>query len=214
MKMLTQDLRIAEVSRDRTLFDIDRTRVSAPFSGIVVSRSMNTGEYTETGSALLRLVDTQSLEVTVSAPMRVARYNQPGTQVQIEAEDNIILTAIRGVVPVGDPRSRMMELRLQLQAGSWFIGEAVTVDLADGQAQNSLMVPRDALVLRGEQTFIYSVSSDNKATKIPVTTGAGHGSIIAVQGNLAVGDPVIIRGAERLSDGQEVKVIQQHLAAH
>jgi len=212
-EMLRQDLHIAEVNRDRTLYDIDRTRVTAPFAGIVVSRAMTTGEYTQTGSALVRLVDTQSLEISVNAPLRVARYNQPGTRVQVETEENRMLTAIRGVIPVGDPRSRMMELRLQLQPGDGFIGEAVTVELPDGKAELSLSIPRDALVLRSEQVFVYSISEDNKAVKIPVITGAGRGSRIAIQGNLKTGDSVVIRGAERLREGQEVRVIEQQLAA-
>ncbi len=212
MEMLTQDLNIAEVNRDRTLYDIDRTRVVAPFAGIVVSREMDAGEYTQTGSTLLRLVDTSSLEISVNAPLRVARYNQPGNKVQVETDGGQLMTAIRGVVPVGDSRSRMMELRLKLQAGGGFIGEAVTVELPDGDAENSLSVPRDALVLRNEQVYVYGVSEENTAVKIPVTAGAGRGSKIAVTGKLKVGDSVVIRGAERLRDGQAVKVIQTNIA--
>ena len=213
LQMLTQDLRIAEVNRDRTLYDIDRTQVAAPFAGIVVSREMSTGEYTQAGAGLLRLVDTQSLEISVNAPLRVARYNQAGSSVQVETDEFQILAAIRSVIPVGDPRSRMMELRLQLQAGNWFIGEAVTVELPDGQAETGLSVPRDALVLRNEQIFVYSVDEESKAVKIPVIAGAGRGSQIAIEGDLKVGDSVVIRGAERLSEGQGVKVMENHLAA-
>ncbi len=212
LEMLVQDLNIAEVNRDRTLYDIDRTRVLAPFAGIVVSREMDTGEYTQTGSALLRLVDTNSLEVSVNAPLRVARYNQPGSRVQVEINDKQLLTAVRGVVPVGDSRSRMMELRLQLKSGAGFIGEAVTVELPDGAPENALSVPRDALVLRNEQVYVYGVSEENTAVKIPVIAGAGRGARIAVQGNLKAGDSVVIRGAERLRDGQAVKVIQTNIA--
>jgi len=214
LAMLIQELRIAEVNRDLTLYDIERTRVTAPFPGIVVSRSMQSGEYTQSGTELLRLVDTQSLEISVSAPMRAARFNQPGAEVQVDSRSQQMLTAIRGIVPVGDTRSRMMEIRLNLQAGQGFIGEAVTVELPDSQPHDSLSVPRDALVLRSDEVFVFSVSRDNKAVKIPVTPGAGRGTEVAIEGHLAVGDPVVVRGAERLRDGQEVKVTQHHLAAY
>jgi len=211
-EMLLQDRAIAQVNRDRTLYDLERTKVSAPFSGIVVSREMTVGEYTAPGSALVRLVDTGALEISVNAPLRVARYNQSGTQVQIEANDKQLLTAIRSVIPVGDSRSRMMEVRIELKVGSWHIGEAVTVDLADGNRELSLSVPRDALVLRNNQVFVYTVSADNTAVKVPVTTGSGRGANIAITGDLFAGDPVVVRGAERLQDGQAVKVIRHHLA--
>jgi RND family efflux transporter MFP subunit len=211
-QMLVQDRTIAQVNRDRTLYDLKRTKVTAPFSGIVVSREMTIGEYTAPGAALIRLVDTNALEISVNAPLRIARHNPAGTEVQIEADDRQLLTAIRSVIPVGDARSRMMEVRIQLQAGNWYIGEAVTVDLADGERQLSLSVPRDALVLRNDQVFVYTVSADNTAVKVPVTAGSGRGSNIAISGDLFVGDPVVVRGAERLRDGQAVKVIRHHLA--
>jgi RND family efflux transporter MFP subunit len=75
LQMLLQEQRIAEVARDRTVYDLGRTRVAAPFSGVIVSREADIGEYTEPGDPLLRLVDTESLEISLSAPMRAARYN-------------------------------------------------------------------------------------------------------------------------------------------
>ncbi len=213
LQMLTQELRIAEVGRDRTRYDIERSRVTAPFSGVVASRAMSIGEYTAVGAPLLRLVDTAALEISVSAPLRVAPFNHPGDPLQIEADGRTVTSAIRGAVPVGDERSRMMELRLEAAVGEWYIGQAVTVEVPEGALQQGLAVPRDALVLRDEQVFVYTVSPENRAVKVPVVTGAGRGSRIAVDADLEPGAPVVIRGAERLREGQTLKVIQHHLAA-
>ncbi|MDH3994335.1 MAG: efflux RND transporter periplasmic adaptor subunit, partial [Gammaproteobacteria bacterium] len=54
---------------------------------------------------------------------------------------------------------------------------------------------------------------DNTAIKVPVITGSGNGTKIAVEGLLKPGDLVVVRGAERLRDGQSVKVSQAHVAA-
>jgi RND family efflux transporter MFP subunit len=211
--MLTQELRIAEVSRDRTRYDLERSRVVAPFSGIVASRAMGAGEYTTVGTPLLRLVDTAALEISVSAPLRVAPFNPVGTEVQVEGEGRVGMTTIRGVVPVGDNRSHMMELRLHADAGAWYIGEAVTVQLPEGAGEYGLAVPRDALVLRDKQVFVYTISTDNTALKVPVTTGPGRGTLIAIDGDLQAGAPVVIRGGERLQEGQPVRIIRHHIAA-
>lgn len=212
LEMLIQEQRIAEVNRERTLYDLERSRVRAPYDGVVVSREMSAGEYTEPGLALVRLVDTLTLEISVNAPLRVARYVQPGADVQVESNDIQLLAKVRGVVPVGDARSRMMELRLELEPGHWHIGEAVTVELPDGESQAALSVPRDALVLRNDEVYLFTVSPEKKAVKIPVTTGAGRGSRISILADLEVGDAVVVRGAERLQEGQRVKVTQHHLA--
>jgi RND family efflux transporter MFP subunit len=207
LQMLEQTLRIAEVDRDRTVYDLGRARVRAPFTGVIASRETSAGEYTEPGDPLLRLVDTQALEISVNAPLRTARYNSPGSLLQVEGNGRHLNAEIRAIVPVGDSLSRMLELRLTLEPGHWYIGEAVTVELPDGAGDTTLNVPRDALVLRDEEVFVYTLSADNKAVKVPVITGAGHNGTIAVHGKLAPGAPVVVRGAERLRDGQAVKVI-------
>ena len=213
LEMLRQEKRIAEVDRDRTEYDLDRSKVTAPFAGVVASRTMTLGEYTSAGTALIRLVDTDALEISVNAPLRVAHYNSAGVEVQIEADDRQTLVPIRGIVPVGDPTSRMLELRLSVPGGEWLIGEAVTVEIPDSQPKSMLTVPRDALVLRDNETFIYTVSGDTTALKVPVIAGPGRGSNIAIEARINAGDPVIIRGAENLRDGQALKIIQHHIAA-
>lgn len=212
LQMLEQELRIAEVGRDRTVYDLGRARVRAPFTGIIASRQADVGEYTEPGDPLLRLVDTQALEISVNAPLRAARYNVPGSLLQVEAGGRREAAEVRAIVPVGDSLSRMMELRLTLQPGHWYIGEAVTVELQDGSSESTLNVPRDALVLRDDEVFVYALSADNKAIKVPVTTGAGRGAAIAVNGDLVPGTLVVVRGAERLHDGQAVKVVDSAVA--
>jgi len=213
LEMLRQERTSAEVALDRSRYHLERSRVPAPFAGVVVARSAAEGEYLQTGAPLLRLVDTDTLEVSVNAPLRVARHNQAGETVLVENGDSRNEARIRSLVPVGDARSRMMELRLALDNSPWLIGEAVTVELPESERESALRVPRDALVLRDNEVFVYTVGEDNTAHKVPVTPGAGRGNSIAISGALQVGDPVVVRGAERLREGQAVRVIQHHLAA-
>lgn len=214
LAMLIQEQRIAEVGLERTRYNLGRAEVKAPFPGVVVSRELFTGEYTTPGTALVRLVDTQTVEISVNAPLKIARYNSPGSEVQVDGNGIRSLSAIRGMVPVGDDRSRMMELRLSVNPGQWMIGEAVTVELPDNAATTAITIPRDALVLRDHEVFVYTVSDENTAVKVSVKTLAGRGSQIAVEGDLHAGDSVVIRGGERLKEGQALKVVSQGLAAN
>lgn len=214
LEMLMQEQRIAEVALDRTRYNLERTEVKAPFPGVVASRELYTGEYTTPGAALVRLVDTLTVEISVNAPLRIARYNDIGSEVHVETNGEKSVSAIRGMVPVGDERSHMMELRLSVEPGPWMIGEAVTVELPDKAATIALSIPRDALMLRDHDVFVYTVSDENTAVKVPVKTLAGRGSNIAVEGNLIPGDSVVIRGGERLKEGQALKVISAELAVN
>lgn len=211
--MLQEELRMATIARDRTHYDIERSEVKAPFSGIVVSREANIGEYTGPGQQLLRLVNTDLLEISAMAPLRIARHSEHGQKVVVTGDEQQFVTPIRKLVPVADEASHMMEIRVSVTQGKWFIGEAVTVELPDGASAKELTVPRDALVLRNNAVYVFTVDENNVARKTMVVAGTGTGDLIAITGNLAEGDRVIVRGAERLTDGQTVRIIKRNVAS-
>jgi hypothetical protein len=64
---------------------------------------------------------------------------------------------------------------------------------------------RDALVLRKSGTYIYQLNQDNEAQQVKVETGVGMGSRIEVFGQVDPTQLVVVRGAERLKQGQKVR---------
>ncbi len=211
--MLKQDMETASVAIDRTLYDIERTRIVAPFDGVVVERMQQPGEYLSEASEVVRLVNLDELEIRVQAPLNVARHVNAGDRVEVRGAADSIHTEVRTIVPVGDDNSRMLQLRLYLQDSDWIIGEAVRIALSNGQAVKTRTVPRDALILREGDTYLYIVDKDNRARRVQVSSAGGSGSYVAITGNVADGDTVIIRGGERLQDGALVKVVNSEIAA-
>ncbi len=218
-EMLAQQLVAAEVRRDRTLYDIERSHIRAPFDGVVVERLLQPGEYIDTGNVVVRLVNLNDIEVKVQAPVSVSRFVDEGSVVNVKNDSVSVATRVRRLVPVGDERSRMLEVRVGLERGGWVIGEAVRVELANGAAAKRLTVPRDALILRDREMYVYKVSAAENseqsiARRIAVTAGAGAGDYIAVNGDLRDGDTVVVRGGERLRDGQTVEVVKADWVAN
>ena len=212
--MLMQELEAARVSIDRSLYDIERTRIAAPFAGVVVERMQQPGEYLARADEVVRLVNTEELEIRVQAPLKVARHVKAGDRVEVKGPDAIIQTMVRTIVPVGDDNSRMLQLRLQLEDSDWIIGEALRIALSNGRAVKTLTVPRDALVLRDGETYLFTINKEKLAKRINVVSGEGSGTHVSVDGDISEGDEVVIRGAERLRDGSLVKIIKAEIAAH
>jgi multidrug efflux pump subunit AcrA (membrane-fusion protein) len=86
-------------------------------------------------------------------------------------------------------------------------GQFVEVALPLKSSSNVLYVPRDAVVLRSEGSYVFRIGSDNVATRVSVILGEGQGSLVSVLGKLQAGDKVAIRGIERLEDGQLVNPV-------
>jgi len=215
-QVLQNELTQAEVALQRRNYDLERAQVRAPFDGVVVSREMAAGEYAGVGRPLLRLVNTNAAEISVTAPLRLARYSEAGDRVKISNGSSSSSARVRSLIAVGDLRSHMMELRLSPTTnsgdGSLLIGEAVTVNLPASSRKSQTTISRDALVLRDRSNFVYLVNADLTAQRVDVELGAGIGDRIAVTGAIEPGDRVIIRGAERLRDGQKVTPLDQRIS--
>ena len=100
----------------------------------------------------------------------------------------------------------MFEVCIAAQDPAWVIGSPVRVALPNSDLRQLVAVPRDALVLRGSETFVLRVTPDNVVEKIRVDTGIGLESMVEVIGDVSGGDRLVTRGAERLQQGQSVVV--------
>jgi predicted N-formylglutamate amidohydrolase len=103
----------------------------------------------------------------------------------------------------------MIEVRVELDEPGWVIGAAVRVALPESEPVPVVAVPRDALILRQNATYVYRVKDDSTVEQVAVSTGIGNGRMIEVRGDLAAGDHVVIRGGERLRPGQAVAVAER-----
>lgn len=206
IEMARQDIVRAKIQHEQTSYEIERTRITAPFDGRVIERHASLGEFISPGGAIVRLVDTTHVEVRAQAPVSVARYLDDGMAVAIRDDRGTSPSTIRSVVGVGDERSRMVEVRIALAGDDWIIGSAVRVELPQSEPTMVVAVPRDALILRENETYLYKVNADNTVEQVPVRTGIGNGPLIEVRGNIVDGDRVVIRGGERLRPGQSVVI--------
>lgn len=203
---LGAQLRQAEVRVRSVQYEIDQTVVHAPFPGVVTERMVQRGEYVAAGAAIAHLVDTSNLEARVQAPLALAVALRPGMELEVRAGAASARGQVRAIVPVGEERSRQFELRLSLDGAALLVGSAVEVALPEREARDAVAVPRDALVTRNEGSHVVRVTADGSSERIEVRTGASDADLVAVEGALQPGDRVVIRGGERLSEGQKVQV--------
>jgi len=206
LAMAEQELEQARVARDRARLELARTAIRAPFAGQVAERLRTTGEFVAVGEPLVRLVDTLNVEVVARAPLAAASSLARGQTVRVLDDARELSSKIRSVVPVGDERSRMLEVRVALSQEAWPIGAAVRVELPSGPAHRAVTVPRDAVVLRQGEAYVFRIGADARAERVSVKTGAGRTDRVEVAGNIAPGDRIVVRGAERLQPGQRVAI--------
>jgi RND family efflux transporter MFP subunit len=208
------DVTVAQARLDKTKQNLAYTQLKAPFSGIVTQRIANLGEYVENGSAIIRLVETANSEASVFAPIVAFQFLKEAKQLSVQSPLGSGYAMIKAIVPVANVRSHLMEVRLDMSTFDWPIGLAFKAQVANGLSEMLLAVPRDALVLRRDGASVFRVNKSDEdvtAEKIPVALGVGMGGLVAVTStdsnkSIQAGDLIIIRGAERLKDGQSVAI--------
>jgi len=218
------ELEQTQASRDLALSDAKLTRVRirqiddqirradirAPFTGVVTERVRRVGEDVSRGDVLAQMTDVRNLEVRAFVPLKHLPRTVVGDTLDVFATDSRYSGSIRSLVPTGDVRSQTFEAHIDLPPGAsdtWTVGQLVSVGIPIRSGEASLAIPRDALVLRQDGSFVFRINSDNTAQRIRVEIGDSHGELIAVAGPLAEGERVAVRGAENLRDGSEVRVL-------
>jgi RND family efflux transporter MFP subunit len=210
----TGDVAASQARLDKIKQDLAYTKLKAPFSGIVAQRIASLGEFVNNGSAIVRLVETANSEATIFAPIVAYQFLKGEKNLSVESPLGSGKASIKTLVPVADARSHLMEVRLDMSTFDWPIGLNVKAKVANGPSELLLAVPRDALVLRRDGASVFRINKDEKgakAEKISVSVGVGMDNLVAVSSTssdiqLKDGDLVVIRGAERLQNGQSVAI--------
>ena len=201
------DLAVARARLEQNEDQLARTKILAPYDGIVVERLMTPGERVIEGSNVVRLVDHDHLEVIARAPLEYYRFVERGQLLGIRAGSQQARAVVRTVVAVGDENTHQFELRLDLDGNPFPVGQTLRISIPTSDSREVLTVPRDALVLRPEGQSVFVIDANNEAQQISVTVGVGQGERIEVRGDVSPGDKVVIRGNERLQPGQAVSVM-------
>jgi RND family efflux transporter MFP subunit len=208
-----QEVRRTQAEIDLIKDKIGKKTVPAAFSGFVAHKHTEIGEWLPVGGPVITLVDLRRIRLVVDVPERYA--------VQLSPRDEVMVTVpslaedpfpghIYAVLPQGDPEARTIPVHVRLANPELRIrsGMEARVTFRLGDKTEALLVPKDAVLTAGGNTMVYVVA-EGRARPIPVDVIGYQDGLAAVSGSLAPGDPVVIRGNERLRPGQSVEIIQR-----
>jgi len=189
-------------------YELERSKITAPFSGVVIEVNTIPGAFIQAGTPVVRLLDTGSFEVQASVPSRYVASLAPGQQMRATLETGDALTLeLRAILPIENMSARTRAVRFTAPGLGQFdniaAGQSMTVEIPVGAAREVLSVPKDALVqARGGWTVF--VAAEGKAQPRTVEIGVALGGRYEVLNGLSPGDLVVVRGNERLRPGQDI----------
>lgn len=85
-------------------------------------------------------------------------------------------------------------------------GTTADVKIITYENKNAIVVPRNLVGAEGSKKFVY-LAEGNKAKKQYITIGEANGIDYEITNGLKAGDPLIVKGLGRITDGTKIKVV-------
>ena len=181
-------------------------RITAPFDGRVIRRSVEPGSLVSPGMELFVVEDTSryQLEATLPAAGMASVKKNTAVRVQLDGFGEKSVTGKVSEMEAGaDPESHTWKVRIDLPkdagAKSGMFGRAFFIQ---GEKQ-ALTLPREAVVSRGQLQGIYVVGEGNQLQWRVVTTGKVIGDQMEVLAGLNDGEMVVLNPEAQELDGRK-----------
>ena len=185
--------------------------VKAPILGIIQTRTVQTGQYVQTGTVLATLVRRDPLLLRFRVPERDAARIKPGQEARFRVrEDSREFTAkVVHVAESADDVSRLVDITANIDDPSDRTlrpGSFAEISVPVASASEAPVIPVSA-VRPSERGFLAYVVESDKAVERILTLGmrSADGRVEVLSG-LKGGESLVIRGAEALSNGVSVRI--------
>ena len=191
---------------DRLYLQKEKMVIRAPFGGLVLKREVEKGEWVNAGSTVAVVADDREVDIIVDLPERLIGFLQKGREISIRSADQSFTGKFVALVPKGDIATRTFSIKIRMKNKAGLIeGMEARASLPSGPKLSSLLVPRDAVIKQFGQQVVF-LAVDGKAKMVPVQVNGYQAMQVAVSGSdLAVGQQVVVKGNERIRDGQPIR---------
>ncbi len=208
--------RVADIDYERARAAVDRaeagvnevkvyngfTRVTSPVSGIVTEKKTDVGSMAVPGVPLMTVEDNSSYRIEINADEGLTGKIKPGmdADVRLDSLNTTVTGRVTEVVPSVDPMSRSFLVKIGLKADGLRNGLYGRVSIPVGKKE-ALLVPKGAVVDRGQLSGVYVVGKDSVITYRLVKTGRPYGEKVEVLTGLSPEEKVVVEGVDKAVDG-------------
>ncbi len=191
---------------------LERTRITAPFAGVVSQRLAEPGDALSPGTHLLTLIDPAQLEAELPVSDRLLPRLRVGQPVALRIDGlgaQVHEGHIARIHPEVDPETLKgtVTVRLDAPPQGAHPGQLARAELRLRDPP-ALRIPLAGLRRDAEGTWVWRVTADQIAERVPVQAGPLVGDEIVIRAGLSPGDRIVVRGFVRLRQGRKVDVVE------
>lgn len=202
-----------QAQRDELIAELEKTEISAPFSGVIGFKNVSQGSYVTTNTPITTLQKIDPIRVDFSVPERFRNQISTGQTIEFKVDgvEEWVEGQIYAIQPRVDRESRTIGLRARAdnEDGLLLPGAFAQINIELGYTNDVVMIPSESLVPEadGYHVFIYA---DGKAKRTPVEVQHRTDTEIVIENGIAPGDTVLTTGILQLRDDIPVRLSHIH----
>jgi len=188
------------------------TRIVAPTTGVVSTRTVEAGERVSRGATLFTVVRNDVLELEAAVPARQAGELRVKQLVRFASAGRQMEGTVARIAPTINPANRSITVYIQVPNRDGLIrGNAFATGRIVGQSLPGTMAIPTAAVrqsARGDKPFVYRIEG-GKVQHADVELGVVDETLNMTQvlSGLSLGDQIIVGNVGALGRGMEVRVM-------
>lgn len=205
------EMEALEASHDLAKLELDYTQIRAPIDGVVSERYAKIGNTIAVGDPVFRVTSFDPLVAYVHVPEREYRNIKEGQPAGIEIDalpGPPVIASVTRVSPIVDPATGTFKITIEITDSQRRIkpGMFGRIGIVYDKHENTLQVPRSAILEDDGQTSVFVVV-DGKAARRAVTTGYSDKGMVEIVTGIDDDDRIITVGQVGLKEGAKVTII-------
>ncbi len=177
----------------------------APRSGVIGYRQVEVGDMVSAGQKLLSIYDNSHIYIDcqVSEQDLAALSLGMNVDVQLDSLGKTVPGQIIYISPASDPQTMTFSLRIVLSnpgsevRSGMFARTVINTPLR----QNTLVVPKDAVLEKNGESFVFVVNSQNVIEQRTVQVGARGDQNVEILSGINDGEQIAVTNLSRLRSG-------------
>jgi RND family efflux transporter MFP subunit len=208
-------VRVAQAQLNATRAEIGRLNVTAPASGLILSRSVEVGQIVGPASgALFRLAEGGQMEMRAQLSQQdlmLVHVGMPATVTPV-GSTQAISGSVWQVAPAIDPQSRLGDVRIQIPYSAGTRPGGFAEARINSGTMSAPLLPQSAVLSDDKGNYVYIINGKNEVERRAIRIGSVEDSGVTIAEGISGNERVVLSAGPFLNPGQKVK--PQLKAAH
>ena len=204
-----------ELKLSTTKSQLRKTQIKAPFDGIVDKIDVRVGEMAQPGFPIIRLVSMSRMYIKADVSESFVGKFSVGQEVDVyfPSTDVKLESTVRSIGQVINPNNRTFEIEVRIPNDLKVKPNMITViTLADYQNLEALTIPTKIIQDDRLGKFVYKVvkaEGKDVVKRLDIDLGITYANETEIKSGLNDGDLLVVKGGLGLTDGGEIKIVEE-----